>query len=127
MMSNNETLQDGGKGPNRLLVGGVGLLALLSASCCVLPIGLSILGLGGAWLTMLGPLVAYRIEILVIVGLVLAWGWLRLWSRWACSSRKRSTLALLAFTTVAFALAASSPLWEEDAARTMFALWRQSR
>ena len=127
MMSNTETLPESGKGPNSLLVGGAGLLALLSASCCVLPIGLSILGLGGTWLTMLGPFVAYRIEILVIVGLMLAWGWFRLWSRWACASRKHSTLALLAFTTVAFALAASSPLWEEDAARTMFALWRQTR
>jgi mercuric ion transport protein len=127
MMSNTETLPDSAKGPNRLLVGGAGVLALLSASCCVLPIGLSILGLGGTWLTMLGPFVAYRIEILMVVGLVLAWGWFRLWSRWACASRKRSTLVLLAFTTFAFALAASSPLWEEDAARTMFALWRQSR
>lgn len=127
MMSNTQTLPDSDKGPNRLLVSGAGLLALLSASCCVLPIGLSILGLGGAWLTMLGPFVAYRIEILVIVGLVLAWGWFRLWSRWACAIRKRSTLVLLAFATLAFALAASSPLWEEDATRTMFALWRQSR
>lgn len=127
MMSNTETLPDSGKGPNRLLVGGAGLLALLSASCCVLPIGLSILGLGGTWLTMLGPFVEYRIEILVIVGFVLAWGWFRMWSRWACAGRKRSTFVLLALTTVAFALAVSSPLWEEDAARTMFALWRQSR
>ena|SRR6056297_3537185 len=36
------------------------LLALLSASCCVLPIGLSIMVLGGAWLTILGPFIAYR-------------------------------------------------------------------
>ncbi|MBA97433.1 MAG: hypothetical protein CMN10_03180 [Roseobacter sp.] len=127
MMSNTETLHDGAKGPNRLLIGGAGFLALLSASCCVLPIGLSIIGLGGTWLTMLGPFVAYRIEILVIVGLVLAWGWFRLWKRWSCASRKRSTVVILGFTTVAFALAASSPLWEEDAARTMFALWRQTR
>lgn len=113
--------------PNRMMVGGAGLLALLSASCCVLPIGLSIVGLGGAWLTMLGPFVAYRVEILVVVGLVVTWGWLRLWKRWNCASRKRSTLGVLAFATVAFALAASSPLWEEEAARTMFALWREVR
>lgn len=127
MMSNTETLQVETKGPNRLLIGGAGLLALLSASCCVLPIGLSIIGLGGTWLVMLGPFVEYRIEILVIVGLVLAWGWLRLWQRWRCASRSRSTVALLGFTTLAFLLAASSPLWEEDAARTMFALFRQYR
>ena len=125
MMSNAETLQIESKGPNRLLIGGAGLLALLSASCCVLPIGLSIIGLGGTWLVMLGPFVEYRIEILVAVGLVLAWGWLRLWRRWQCASRRRSTVVLLSFTTLAFLLAASSPLWEEDAARTMFALFRQ--
>lgn len=127
MMSNTETLPDQANGPNRLVIGGAGLLALLSASCCVLPIGLSIIGLGGTWLTMLGPFVAYRVEILVVVGLVLAWGWLRLWRRWNCASRKRSTLLILGFTTLAFVLAASSPLWEEGAARTMFALWRQTR
>ena len=47
------------------------LLALLSASCCVLPIGLSIIGLGGTWLTMLGPFVAYRGFILVAVAIAL--------------------------------------------------------
>ena len=127
MMSNTETLRDETNGPNRLIIGGAGFLALLSASCCVLPIGLSIVGLGGTWLTLLGPFVAYRVEILVVVGLVLAWGWVRLWCRWSCASRRRSTLFVLGFTTLAFLLAASSPLWEEDAARTMWALWRQMR
>jgi mercuric ion transport protein len=127
MLSNTENLQGEAKGPNRLLIGGAGMLALLSASCCVLPIGLSIIGLGGTWLVMLGPFVEYRIEILVVVGLVLAWGWFRLWTRWQCASRRRSTVVLLGFTTFAFALAASSPLWEEDAARAIFALFRQYR
>ena len=127
MMSNTEPLPVEAKGLNRLLISGAGLLALLSASCCVLPIGLSIIGLGGTWLVMLGPFVEYRIEILVLVGLVLAWGWFRLWRRWQCASRRRSTVVLLSFTTLAFILAASSPLWEEDAARTMFALFRQYR
>ena len=127
MMSNTETFQAETKGPNRLLIGSAGLLALLSASCCVLPIGLAIIGLGGTWLVMLGPFVEYRIGILVLVGLVLTWAWFRLWRRWQCASRKRSTLVLLGFTTLAFILAASSPLWEEDAARTMFALFRQYR
>ena len=126
MMSNTEAFEDQASGPNRLVIGGAGLLALLSASCCVLPIGLSIIGLGGTWLTMLGPFVAYRIEILVVVGLVLAWGWFRLWSRWNCASRRRATLFILSFTTLAFVLASSSPLWEKEAERTMFALWRQT-
>ena len=70
MTSNTDTLEDEVNGPNRILIGGAGFLALLSASCCVLPIGLSIIGLGGTWLTMLGPFVAYRVEILVVVGLI---------------------------------------------------------
>ena len=127
MMSNTENLGDDAKGPNRLLVGGAGLLALLTASCCVLPIGLSIIGLGGTWLAMLGPFVEHRIALLVVVGLVLAWGWVRLWRRWACARHKRSTVVILGFTTLAFVLAASSPLWEEDAARAMFALYKQYR
>lgn len=126
-MSNFENLEDDAKGPNRLLIGGAGFLALLSASCCVLPIGLSIIGLGGTWLVILGPFVEYRVELLVVVGLVLAWGWVRLWGRWKCASRRRSTVVILGFTTLTFVLAASSPLWEEDAARAMFALLRQHR
>lgn len=126
MMSNSDTLTENAKGPNPVVVGGAGLLALLSASCCVLPIGLSLLGLGGTWLAMLGPFVVYRVEILVIVGAVLAWGWWRLWSRWTCARRKGWALAVLGFATVAFALAASSPLWEDEVTRAMFALWRQA-
>ena len=125
MMSNTETLKDDTKGPNRLLIGGAGLLALLSASCCVLPIGLSIIGLGGSWLLLLSPFVAYRIEIIVVVGLVITYGWVRLWKRWSCASRRRSTVAILGFATIAFLLTASSPLWEDEAARTMFALFRR--
>ena len=124
-MSNTETHKNDANGPNRLLIGGAGLLALLSASCCVLPIGLSIIGLGGSWLLLLGPFVAYRIEIIVVVGLVITWGWIRLWKRWSCVSRIRSTVAILCFATITFLLTASSPLWEEDAARTMFALFRR--
>jgi len=46
--------------PRGVVLGIATLLALLSASCCVLPIGLAIVGLGGAWLAVLGPFVAYR-------------------------------------------------------------------
>ncbi|MFN3578201.1 MAG: hypothetical protein ACK4TJ_14625 [Tabrizicola sp.] len=113
--------------PSRLFMGGAGLLALLTASCCVLPIGLSIIGLGGTWLTMLGPFVAWRSEILVAVGLILAWGWFRLWRRWRCARQRVSTVIILGFSTLAFALAASSPLWEEAAARSMWSLWKETR
>lgn len=127
MMSNTEIRHDQANGPNRLFLGAAGLLALFSASCCVLPIGLSIVGLGGAWLTLLGPFVAYRIEILVVVGLVLTWGWFRLWQRWSCARHRRSTLSILGLSTLVFFLAASSPYWEGHAARAMFTLWKATR
>jgi mercuric ion transport protein len=124
-MEQNVELSEGDERlPNRLVMGGAGLLALLTASCCVLPIGLSIIGLGGTWLTMLGPFVAWRSEILVVVALVLGWGWYRLWRRWRCASQRVSTTLILGFATLAFVLAASSPLWEEVVAQTMWSLWK---
>lgn len=110
--------------PTRLVIGGAGVLALLSASCCVLPIGFSVIGLGGTWLSMLGPFVAWRSEILVVVAMILGWGWYRLWRRWRCASQRVSTTLILGFATLALALAASSPLWEEAAAKTMWSLWQ---
>jgi mercuric ion transport protein len=105
------------------LMGGAGLLAALSASCCVLPIGLSLLGLGGTWLALLGPFVAWRVEIMVVTGLILAWAWARILRRWRCLSRRRATMTVAVLASLALAATATSPLWEETAARTMFALW----
>ncbi|MGV6850241.1 MAG: hypothetical protein ACWA5A_17855 [Marinibacterium sp.] len=113
--------------PHRLLVGGAGLAALLSASCCVVPIGLSILGLGGSWLAVLGPFVAWRTEILLVVGAILAFGWVSFWRRRRCARRNRSAPVLLGLATLALVLAVSAPLWEADATRTMMALWRGAR
>lgn len=105
------------------LLGGAGLLAALSASCCVLPIGLSLLGLGGAWLAVLGPFVAWRVEIMLVTALVLVWVWARILRRWRCLARRRATLSLAVLATVAFTATATAPWWEDAAARTMFALW----
>lgn len=103
------------------------LLALLSASCCVLPIGLSILGLGGAWLTMLGPFIAYRIFILSGIALALVWAWYRVLRAHPCISRRPSSIIWVSLATVAFLIAASSPLWEANAQRFMWDLWRSAR
>ncbi|MCG3269587.1 hypothetical protein [Yoonia sp. I 8.24] len=103
------------------------LLALLSASCCVLPIGLSILGLGGTWLTMLGPFIAYRGFILVGVAIALVWAWYRVLWRRPCGVRRRSAIIWTSFATIAFLIALSSPLWEASAQRFMWDLWRSTR
>ena len=102
------------------------LLALLSASCCVLPIGLSILGLGGAWLTMLGPFIAYRGLILVVVAVALVWAWYRVLRRNPCAAPKRSAVVWTSLATVAFLVALSAPYWEVSAQRFMWVLWRST-
>ncbi len=103
------------------------LLALLSASCCVLPIGLSILGLGGAWLTMLGPFIAYRAFILVAVAIALVWAWYRELRRKPCATRRRSAIVWTSVASIGFLIALSSPLWEASAQRFMWDLWRSTR
>lgn len=110
-----------------MMIGGAGVLALLSASCCVLPIGLSILGLGGAWLGLLGPFVAYRLAILVLVGGILLWATLRLIRRPPCKGRRAGTFLTLGSSVLAFAASATAPLWEVTAQRAMWALWQETR
>ena len=120
--SNNQTI-----GPSRLVVGGAGLLAFVSASCCVLPIGISIVGLGGTWLIYLSPFVVNRLPIVVVVGAILLWAWYRVWAKKVCRSRLPSTVAILLPATLFFLISATAPLWEAEATRTMFALWRSTR
>ncbi len=111
----------------RLVMPIAALLALLSASCCVLPIGLSIIGLGGTWLTMLGPFIVYRSFILVIVAIALIWAWYRvIWPK-KCTRRKRSAIIWASLATMAFLVALSSPYWEASAQRFMWDFWRSTR
>jgi mercuric ion transport protein len=112
---------------DRLIMPLAGLLALLSASCCVLPIGLSIIGLGGSWLTILGPFVAYRLPILGGVTLALIWAWYRVLRPRPCAIRKRSTLVWTILATFAFFIALTSPYWEGSAQRFMWDLWRSTQ
>ena len=113
--------------PPALLLGGAALLALFSASCCVLPIGLSIIGLGGAWLTLLGPFVAWRVPILLVLAALLAWAWFALLRPGACQTRRRRDLTFATAATVAFLIAASAPLWQARAEAAMWSLWQALR
>jgi mercuric ion transport protein len=81
------------------------------------------IGLGGAWLSALGAFVAYRVEILIVAGLVILWAWFRFLRRWSCKETGAPALIFLAFATLSLGIAASSPLWEREAARIMFGLW----
>jgi mercuric ion transport protein len=105
------------------LLGGAAILALLSASCCVLPIGLSIIGLGGSWLAILGPFVAYRLPILAALALLLGWSWFSILRPRACRARRRKAIWYAGLATLAFALAATAPIWQGQAEAAMWRLW----
>lgn len=111
----------------RMLMPLAAALAVLSASCCVLPIGLSIIGLGGTWLTMLGPFIAYREFILFGVALALIWSWYRVVRPKPCVTRRRSAIVWASLASIAFLVALSSPYWEASAQRFMWDLWRSTR
>ena len=110
------------------MLGLASVLAVLSASCCVLPIGLSILGFGGTWLTVLEPFVAYRSIILGGIGCILILAWASfLLRRKRCVERKNAAFILTVSCSVLFLVAVSAPLWERDATRAMWTYWVENR
>lgn len=109
-------------GPALIGVGGVGLAALLSASCCVLPLALSLVGLGGTWLTVLGPFVAWRGPILLAAAAVLSSAWVVMARRGIGRVRPRA-LVVAGLATASLTLAATTPLWERSAQRALFELY----
>lgn len=114
-----------GREANTVIIGSTTVLSALSASCCILPLGLTAIGLGGSWLTFLSPFVRYREIILIAVGIVIAWSWLRLWhSPFGIQGNSRGTI-LTSIATFVFLGALSAPLWENDVARSLWDLLRQ--
>jgi mercuric ion transport protein len=111
----------------RILMPLAAALALLSASCCVLPIALSIIGLGGSWLTMLGPFIAYRGFILLGVAIALVWAWYRVVRPKLYVTRRRPAIVWASLASIAFLVALSSPHWEASVQRFMWDLWRSTR
>ena len=126
MNTNQETATETGRAA-RIVMPVAALLALLSASCCVLPIGLSVMGLGGSWLTMFGPFIAYRAAILSGVAVALIWAWYRVLRPGRCASGKRSATVWTSLATVALLVALSSPYWEGSAQHFMWDLWRSTQ
>lgn len=99
------------------------IAAGLAATCCLLPIALTILGLGGAWLAFLGFFAANR-PVILAVGLLLLAIAIILAVR---HSRKRRiggrTIAILIATAIFLVSALSAPLWERDATRYLWNIW----
>ncbi|HEB85376.1 MAG TPA: mercury transporter MerT, partial [Bacteroidetes bacterium] len=62
------------------LLGAVGA-AVAASACCVLPLGLAVLGLGGAWAGSLSILAPWRPLFIVVTAGLLAFGFYRVYRR----------------------------------------------
>lgn len=111
------------KEPPRSIIGVSTIIALLSASCCVLPIGLAVLGIGGTWLTLLGPFVAYRELILAIVTAIVSWMWISRLRPPGRGKKHSAGLILAIVATISLLFAWSAPLWEQQTSRVLWNIW----
>jgi mercuric ion transport protein len=106
---------------DRLLAAGGIVGGLVAASCCVLPLGLVTLGIGGAWMSRLTALAPYKPYTLAAAGLLLGVGfWHTYWrpakacepgSLCAVPASRRFTKAALWAGAGLVALSASVDLW----------------
>lgn len=99
--------------------------AAVSASCCILPLGLSVIGLGGSWLTFLSPFVQYRDIILVFVGLIIALSWYKIWKSSNGANTYKRGVILTSIATLIYLGALSTPFWEDQVARSLWQILRQ--
>ncbi len=76
-------------------------LAFFAALCCVLPIALMALGLGGAWVAIFGKIAAASLWIVGLSALLLALAWIAAVRRRASSN----TMSVLAAGTLLTLLA----------------------
>lgn len=94
-------------------------LALLSASCCIIPLALTIVGLGGAWLSVLGPFVAYRQLVLIGVTAIVLFMW---WRLFRSGIRKRGAI-MASMATFAAILGWTAPFWEWELSGVLKNYW----
>lgn len=122
-----DTPAETGEGTTRAALGLATVFALLSATCCVLPIGLSIVGLGGAWLAVLGPFTEFRPVILLVVAVVVAFAWWRIIRRRKCGQIGKSALFWTTFASIALLASVTAPMWEGEAQRALWSIWMDTR
>jgi len=106
---------------------GATLVAFLSASCCIIPIGLFIVGLGGAWLSFLGPFAVHRELILIFVSIVVGYLWLRMLRRRRAMPRGHLGTTLAVTASLAIVLAWTAPLWELEISVALLDIWANQR
>jgi mercuric ion transport protein len=102
----------------------------LAATCCVLPIALTILGLGGGWLVFLGFFATNRPYILAIGLVLLALTAFLMWRQNRRRSengqkQRTSNFARVVYVVAAILLmgALSAPFWEQEATRYLWNVW----
>jgi mercuric ion transport protein len=102
----------------------------ISATCCVLPIALTILGFGGGWLAFLGFFATNRPYILATGLVLLALTAFLMWRQNRRRSKngqkqQASNLARVVYVVAAIVLMAalSAPLWEREATRFLWNVW----
>lgn len=111
--------------PLALLGALAGAGAITVSSCCVLPLTLAAIGIGGGWLGGMGAFAAYRPVLLGLAGAALLAAWTAFaWRRRAvtcaadsgCAAPSRGwlTAGLLVLATLIVALAAILPTIEND-------------
>lgn len=106
---------------DRLLAAGGIVGAIVGASCCVLPLALVTLGIGGAWMSRLTALAPYKSYVLVATTVLLAVGfWHTYWrpvpacepgSVCALPASRRFTKAALWAGAALVAISATVDLW----------------
>lgn len=72
---------------------GLAGLAVLGAICCIAPMGLMLLGLGGAWLGVFGKLAAFAYYLIALSAVVTGLAWVIALGRGA-SARTRLLLSI---------------------------------
>ena len=100
-----------------------GLAATAAATCCVLPIALTILGLGGGWLVVLGYLTGARVYILAAAGLIFIGAVLLAWRRPTGKSGSKGQAIAFSFTAVLLLAAATAPFWERPTTEFLWNVW----
>ncbi|MEQ9643660.1 MAG: hypothetical protein RIM84_26820 [Alphaproteobacteria bacterium] len=106
------------------LLPGLGLAAtgaaLLGVSCCALPLALSLVGLGGAWLAHLAIFVTVGPYLLAGASIAVIAGW------WVAFHRRPNQLGLaaLGIATIGLTLAGLIRLYELELNHYLASLWR---
>lgn len=85
------------------------ILALVSAVCCVLPLVLISLGLGGAWLSVFGAIATASYYVVGATAIIVAFGWFAAIRRHATKRTYRLLFLGSALTLIAWLVILNEP------------------